>query len=129
MLRERLALHDLARRAQVALTQLAQAAADDDDLRVEDVDEVGEAGAQVAPGPLDRRRSGRVAGVRRLLQQSRVRRGAPAGSFETISAASASRATPEASASRQPRRPQPQRRPCGSSCMWPTSPAPPEGPW
>src|SRR3972149_12203142 len=76
MLRERLALPALARRAQVALPQLAQAAADDDDLRVEDVDEVGEAGAQVAPGPLDRRRSGRVAGVRRLLQQSRVPRGA-----------------------------------------------------
>ena len=40
----------------------------------------------------------------------------------------ASIAVPDASASRQPRAPHPQRRPLGSTMMWPTWPALPDAP-
>src|SRR5687767_13259916 len=73
MLAEGVALDHLFSLAEIRFAHEAQAAADDDHLRVEDIHEVGEANAEVDAGFANRRVCFYVAGIGGLVEELRVR--------------------------------------------------------
>ena len=114
--------------------QLHQAAAEDEQLGVEQVREVDEADADPAPEAVEDGQRGLVAGAGRggdVLPRDRP--GSPPASATAAGSRPSSAATrpkwaraePEAKRSQHPRRPHGQSGPSGSTTMWPISPTKP----